>query len=107
MARIAILLLLVGCGGGTSGQDAAAADLALVCGALGNPGNSHGVGKGCQASQDCPATASLCVPLLGEGRSFCTALCASATDTSCGENARCACTTGGCTCLPPECEPAP
>jgi len=87
--------------------DLAVVDLALVCGAPGNPGNSVGVGRACGNGVDCPAApqASLCVPLLGEGRSFCTMLCASATDTACGEGARCACTGGACTCLPAECEP--
>jgi hypothetical protein len=111
MRRVISIVFVVafGCSSGAANPPddlATTADLALVCGAPGNPGNSVGVGRACGMGADCPAApqASLCVPLIGEGRSFCTKLCASAADTQCGEGARCACAGGGCTCMPAECE---
>ena len=83
-------------------------DLTFVsdCGKPGDVGNSLGVGKFCSKLTDCEGNgkAVLCT-ILGDDRNFyCTFACKpSDAGDECGENAHCACSTGGCGCFPDRC----
>ncbi len=98
-----------------TGADAAPdAPFKSNCGKPGDKGNSLGVGKFCQQTiADCGENpkARLCTTLDPNGADhyFCTFRCDPATDPPnvCGEQARCACSAGGCGCFPTQCDGPP
>ena len=84
------------------------------CGKPGDTGNSIGVGKYCTKIGDCGGKTMLCSNAGNAFKPdrptfFCTLLCTPASDmgpgTDCGENATCACDSGGlgCACTPTAC----
>ncbi len=108
-------------GGGGSGDMAMAAtagDMAtghmtgtdggvLCCNDPRNTGNSVGVGKYCDTSQQCMGlTASLCATLGDPTEHFCTMLCSQGS-TACGTGASCQCQNGQCGCVPDVCVTPP
>lgn len=107
--------LLAACGSNESvvdgGHDqSAAADLTPFhsdCGHPGDKGNALGVGKFCMTLDDCSSNskATICTTLGNPDNFFCTMVCsATGPADQCGDNARCACDTGGCGCFPTACD---
>jgi hypothetical protein len=105
----AAALALAGCGG--DDEPAAGPDLGSQCGHPGDTGNSLGVGKYCQEISDCHnnTRANICSTLGSNTTFFCTFACNPNADMGnpCGENAICACGSGGaasgCGCYPTSC----
>ena len=116
-ALLVAATLLVGCGGNSAPMDAAVDHLVLdlsinsICGHPGDVGNSVGVGKFCTVESDCSGNtlATICTQLdPTSGAYFCTVPCTAGDGgTNCGENAHCACGSGGsqsgCGCYPDSC----
>lgn len=82
------------------------------CGWPGDKGNELGVGKFCLKLEDCGENpkAIMCTTLGDSENFFCTFRCTKGGPSDqCGSNARCACSDGGCGCMPSKClkdEPA-
>jgi hypothetical protein len=114
MVRVALLGLALALVAGCGDNGATPMDMAMfvsACGKPGDQGNSLGVGKFCTGIADCTDNpkAVLCTTLGDTSRMnfFCTMPCensdAGGAD-PCGENARCACSSGGCGCFPTRCD---
>jgi hypothetical protein len=113
MRTLLVATMVAGCGG--TSPPPPVADMTLVldltftsnCGRPGDTGNSLGVGSFCEKSSDCSknSKALLCTTLGDSENFFCTFPCSrTGTPDQCGENARCACTGGGCGCFPTRCD---
>ncbi|HNN95138.1 MAG TPA: hypothetical protein PKI03_22835 [Pseudomonadota bacterium] len=82
------------------------------CGWPGDKGNELGVGKFCLKIEDCGDNpkAIMCTTLGDNENFFCTFRCSKTGPADqCGKDARCACSDGGCGCMPARClgdEPA-
>jgi hypothetical protein len=126
IACVAVAVVAASCSSTATSNAPAAADAAVAtdassdapfksnCGKPGDKGNSLGVGKFCQQTiADCGENtkARLCTTLESSGADnfFCTFRCDPATDPPnvCGEEARCACSSGGCGCYPTRCDGPP
>jgi hypothetical protein len=94
------LLLVVGCGSNSSGNDMAmSADLSMSpdlmmpvmgCGAMGDMGNSKHVGQYCDATHACPMP-TVCASAYFPGATFCTigAACNCPSGMGCTDTATC------------------
>jgi hypothetical protein len=125
MRTLLMVVLLAGCGEGTSSTDAATDQGAMgdltgtltQCGQPGDTGNSLGVGQYCTIQgPDCPsgggAHVLLCSALTNGSTPsptdtfFCSFTCeATSPPDFCGENAACLCDSRGCACIPTHCIP--
>jgi hypothetical protein len=95
---------------GSSGNDSGSGlpdPSSSICGHPGDQGNSLGVGRFCQSSNDCAnnTSATICA-IVGDDHSFfCTFVChQDGGADQCGENAECACQGGPCGCFPKACD---
>ena len=109
--RLAIIIGLAACGGGSSTPAVDAAPEADAfesdCGRPGDVGNELGIGKFCASQADCSTTqeAPLCSSLGDRNTHFCTKTCqmggpanqcGTATECVCNANNQCGCTPSSC-----------
>ena len=86
----------------TSNESAETADSGAVdCVAEGAAGNEKGIGKYCQASEECPGTLFCTAGLAPKGAEYCTSFCNS--DADCGSGAVCYTDPRGKGCAPAAC----
>jgi hypothetical protein len=108
MRALMVLLVAAACstsdGGAPPPVDAKPASDS-ICGNPGDPGNEMGVGKYCNAIDDCSGGAASLCAILGDPRAhFCTKTCMAGQGAeACGAAAACQCQGGLCGCLPNAC----
>ena len=111
LIMIGSFVLLGGCSSSSSDPDqkSTAASSAeetadsgpVDCVAEGAVGNEKGIGKYCQASEECPGTTFCTAGLAPKGAEYCTAFCS--TDADCGSGAVCYTDPRGKGCAPAKC----